>query len=83
MEINNFRLVGAYDTEPPYLSLLETWNGYEIYESGFNSLIQVVKNPEDNKFYSFENNGRSNDYLSDIKCCIRVKWKLTDEENKD
>lgn len=75
MVINNFRQIPlSYDKQPPYLNLVETYKGFEIYHSSFNPLLLVVKNPEDQKYYPFEDTGESTDYLVDIKACINSLW---------
>jgi hypothetical protein len=71
--INGFKLVARYDTCPPYLVEYKKINGVQVYHSSFNTLLYVLYNSVNGKYYSIESQGDPSANLdNDIAVNIKV-----------
>jgi hypothetical protein len=54
--VDHFRkMYLSYDKQPPHLLEIENYEDFIIYSSNFNNLVYVIYNPNDCKYYPFEN----------------------------
>ena len=70
----HFKHVATHETEPPSLTFIENYHGFEIYSSEFNTDLRIVKNPTDNKYHAFESTQANTDLNKKIKPIITTLW---------
>jgi hypothetical protein len=71
--VNNFKLVGTYDHEPPYLSEYKEIMGFKVYSSSYAPNLYVILNNKDKpQYFAFQSDGNSKNIDKDLMWNIKV-----------
>lgn len=70
--VNNYKLVGKYDKEPPFLSKLKEIQGFQVYSSSYATDLYVVFDHKENFYYAFQGTGESTNLDLDLGWNIRI-----------